>query len=213
TWVQDETTAGLNYYYDALKAKLPSWRGTAEARTDWQQKLRLRTSPPIVDPDLIPASYVVPTSAARTIWTNRQTEIATFRAGIAGQTSLDPILQAALGTGITVAALRVIENAATRGESITRRLDQLHLSQAGFDQLLRVDDLRAAHQPVEPAEWDAVYDILTQAWKTGRNLAWREAEQQASITLSPDHFLVPPPDPNVFPPPPPRELNAWRPSP
>jgi hypothetical protein len=40
-------------YWTLLKAKLPRWRASAEARATWQRSLRIRSSAPIVDPDLI----------------------------------------------------------------------------------------------------------------------------------------------------------------
>jgi hypothetical protein len=53
-WIAEEQKAGFHSeYWRALKAMLPRWRATAEARHDWEQALQNRTQSPIIDPDLI----------------------------------------------------------------------------------------------------------------------------------------------------------------
>ena len=141
--------------------------------------------------------------------------ISTFRSGLETQrgaaataaAGLDAIIASTLGA--TRQDLLAVDDAATRGEPIVRRLDQLSLAQPAFDQLVRVARLLAANQPVLPAEWDAVYDILVQAWKSRSTREWRDQER-ATLTLSPGFFRLPPADPQQFPPLPPGELPSWR---
>ena len=216
-WKTAETTANLAYW-QALKALLPRWRASAEARADWQRVLRIRSSAPFVDPDLITKDYLGPPTGTQppwSLWTQRSQAISTFRSGLETQVSgaanaaagYDAVVSSTLGA--TRQDLLAVDDAAARGEPIARRLSQLSLSQPAFDQLVRVARLLAAGQPVLPGEWDAVYDILVQVWKSRLAREWRDAER-TSLTLGPDAFRLPPTDPQQFPPKPPRELPTWR---
>jgi hypothetical protein len=216
-WKTAETQAGLEYW-QALKAALPTWRAPVEARTDWQRALRIRSRSPIVDPDLITQDYLRPprgTQPPWSLWTGRRSAIDGLRAGLVTQRTaaaspaagLDAIVNATLGA--TTQDLLAVDDAAARGAPIARRLDQLSLSQPAFDTLVRVARLLAANQPVLPTEWQAVYDVLVQAWKSRNACEWREAER-ATLTLSPDFFRLPPVDLRAFPPAPQRELPRWR---
>ena len=72
-WVLNEKTAGL-VYWKALRAKLPIWRARPELRQAWQQALRARSQPPIVDPDVIGADdfqHVIPGDPAFDLWKKR----------------------------------------------------------------------------------------------------------------------------------------------
>jgi hypothetical protein len=215
-WTTAETQAGLEYW-QARKASLPRWRASADARTDWQRVLRIRSGPPIVDPDLITTDYLRPPASTLppwSLWSQRSNAIGTFRSGLQAQreaaatetAGLDAIITSTLGA--TRPDLLAVDDAATRGEPIARRLDQLSLTQPAFDQLVRVARLLKANQTVLPAEWDAVYDILVQAWKSRSTREWRD-EERVTLTLSPDSFRLPPADPQQFPPPSP-ELPDWR---
>jgi hypothetical protein len=59
TWYNEEVKQGflekdgLGKYWQALKARLPRWRASAEARQEWQQALRLCSRAPLIDPDLL----------------------------------------------------------------------------------------------------------------------------------------------------------------
>jgi hypothetical protein len=217
TWKTEETQANLEYW-QARKASLPRWRGSVEARLDWQRALRIRSSPPLVDPDLIGKEYLRPpttTQPAWSLWTNRSNAIKAFRDNLQTQVKgaateaagLDAIVSTVLGASLQ--DLMTVDAAAARGEPIARRLDQLGLSQPAFDALIGVARLLAANQIVLPAAWDAVFDILVQVWKSRSSLTWRN-EERGALTLSPDFFRFPPVDPQRFPPPPPPDLPRWR---
>jgi hypothetical protein len=217
TWRTEEAQANLEYW-QARKASLPRWRGSVEARHDWQRTLRIRSSPPLIDPDLIAKEYLPPPITSQppwSLWSQRSTAIQNFRHNLETQVKgaaspaagLDAIISSVLGTSRQ--DLLAVEDASTRGESIARRLDQLGLSQPAFDELISVARLLAANEAVLPTEWDAVFDILVQVWKSRSRLAWRD-EERNTLTLGPDFFRFPPVDPQQFPPPPPPELPRWR---
>lgn len=219
-WIAEEQQANLTYW-QALKARLPKWRSSPDARADWRRALRVRTGPPLIDPDQIGRDHLAPPSGptpnpALTLWTTRaaalQQNAAAVRALREGSASaragLDAVLDEALG--IDRMGLLAIDDLVQQGQAIAGRLDQLGLSNAAFDQLVRVAKLLAGNQAVYATEWQAVYDILTQTWKLRNRVAWRDEEQQNGLLLSPDYFRVPIPDPAVFPPPPRPALPAWR---
>jgi hypothetical protein len=209
-WVTKEADQSLEYW-GTLKARLPLWRASSETRQEWQRLLRRRMSSPIIDPDLLSQDYLIPPRTAIPpwdIWMRRQGEIEAARHQIATASSLNVMVQDTLG--VSLADLLAIDDASAQGEPIVRRLDQLFgLSQAAFDHLVRVGRLAQANQSIQPEERNAFYDILTQAWKRGKSLDWK-TEERPAITLSPDHFRLPPPDPLVFPPPQRRSLPRWR---
>src|SRR5262249_44815068 len=154
-WIAEEQQANLDYWA-ALKARLPKWRASAEVRADWRHALRVRMRPPLVDPDLIDRDHLATGSAhpASTLWNARSTALQQYgswlravREGSANaRAGLDAILGRALG--IDVAGLMSIEALDAQGQAITGRLDQLGLSNAAFDQVVRVAKLVAAKQRV-----------------------------------------------------------------
>ena len=53
-WARQEQQRGLDReYWRTLKARLPRWCATPEARQAWQQALRIHSGAPLIDPDLI----------------------------------------------------------------------------------------------------------------------------------------------------------------
>jgi hypothetical protein len=60
-------------------------------------------------------------------------------------------------------------------------------------------------------EWLAIASILVQAEKRRQFSQWREAEKAKKLTLCPDCFCIPKPDPKLFPPPNKfSQLPEWR---
>jgi hypothetical protein len=213
-WSQAEQAAGITYW-EARKAALPPWRSRADARIDWQRALRVRMSPTLIDPDLITRGHLKPPGAANpalAIWNLRSSSIAAFRATLdaAPKTAVgfDGIVQSTLG--IAVNDLQEIAAAGQRGEAIGKRLDQLGLSFTAFNRLVKVAALLDANQTVLTHEWRDAFDILTQVWKGRNGVQWRRDERAIPLTLSPDYFQVPPPDPLTFPPPPRPQPIAFR---
>jgi hypothetical protein len=222
-WAADEKTAGLDTnYWQTLKAHLPKWRASFEARQAWKQALAMRTRDPIIDPDLIDFGDLRDSMAGKAFdilksridWLRKRRSDPSTRTGLveirgAGDLAgFKAIVKAALG--IDPQVLVTLSDDNKKGQSIEARLEQLNLTNASFTYLLRVRDLAANGQPIIDAEWEAVYSILVQAQKRRRYAAWREEERIAGIILAPDHFRIPEPTAITFPPPKPRKFDPWR---
>ena len=88
-WLAQETQPDLSVYWKVLKARLPRWRASHEARQAWQQALTMRSQPPLIDPDLLRPNDLVKTEIteppysfwkARTVWVkDRLTKLRTLR--------------------------------------------------------------------------------------------------------------------------------------
>jgi hypothetical protein len=234
TWKneEDDPTTGVSYW-TALKARLPRWLASAEARADWQRALRLRMRAPIIDPDLIGPLHIknaFGTATAWLLWVDRSLAVkkqwdALRAAWVAATTplagtplaGLDAILVFSSPTspqstslGITASELLKLDEAQAKGTSIAPRLVQLSLTNEAYSYLVRVAQLATQNQQVLSYEWDAVYAILIEVWKRRTVVAWHDAERKSGITLSPDHFHLPPANPNIVPLPTRPELPAWR---
>jgi hypothetical protein len=129
-WRQEEQSLGLEYW-SALKAKLPRWRASLEARQEWLQALRTRNQLPIIDPDLITTGIskgelknLVPGDPAYALWQKRDIEINeptsgqlnTLRVANASKdlAGLNTILERTLS--LTVAQFLAIAEARDKGE-------------------------------------------------------------------------------------------------
>jgi Tc toxin complex TcA C-terminal TcB-binding domain len=198
-WVQQEKTAGL-VYWKALKAKLPRWQASSESRQGWQQALRVRSQPPIIDPTVMGTDdlqHVIPGDTAFDVWKERYDRIAVLRDGLkttreaAPDTlaGLDRIIKEALG--FESADLESIDRERQAGYSVEKRLEQLNLINSAFNYLMRIRGLAKANQPITDSEWGIVYATLAQA-KIQREFAeMRAQEQEKHIILSPDLFKIP----------------------
>lgn len=216
-WIGEETQAGMDVaYWKAVKARLPLWRALAEVRQGWQQALRTRNQPPLIDPDLIgPGDLQNPESgdAAYDLWKTRrnwvESQLTTLSALPKDLTGFDTIVENTLGVPAT--DLVDLDEQQEEGNSITARLEQLTLPRDAFSYLLRLRDLLDNNAPVLDSEWQDVYSILVQVQKRREFAEWREQERTQNLILAPEHFKIPsPPSPPQFPPPEPEPLPAWR---
>jgi hypothetical protein len=195
-WLAEEAKPATGVlYWNALKAKLPRWRSSADARQSWQQMLRNRCRTPIIDPDIIgPADFRNPAAGdpAFDCWQSRDgeleamlTHLKTAPLTLAG---LDTLLQEI--PGVSAAALLNIGDSQEKGHVISDRLAQLCLENAAFNYLLRIGRLLQALQPVLDIEWENLYAILIQVWKRKNAARWREEERSLKILASPDFFRI-----------------------
>ncbi|MCI0723916.1 MAG: peptidoglycan-binding protein, partial [Acidobacteria bacterium] len=77
-WAAEEANLQLTYW-QALKARLPRWRASVEARQAWREALCIRSRPPLIDPDLLTGVNFPYTTAGRQahqIWQARKTWVA-----------------------------------------------------------------------------------------------------------------------------------------
>lgn len=215
-WINEEENplTGV-FYWNALKAKLPRWRSSGEARQLWQQALRNHSQSAIIDPDLIgpgDLKKAAPGDPAFDLWKAREGEISTQLAQLAAApktlVGLDTIFQSILG--ISVAQFLAIAADQEKGNAVSDRLAQLSLEVAEFNYLLRVARLANQTQPILDLEWENVYSILVQVWKRQQSAQWREAEKTQNILLSSDFFQIPSPTPIQVPSKEPKVADIWR---
>jgi hypothetical protein len=223
-WRKAEDHAGLKYW-DMVKARLPRWRASVEARQAWQQALRARSAPAIIDPDLLRATHFRPRriSPALDLCHSRATQLDTVANGFQPATrtkaGLETLLEDALGPFASDGlppnkdGLHTLLSNAIKKNVASERLDQLGISRTALDFLARMYGL-LAQTPVQKLtndEWDEIAAILTQAWKMRQTAAWREEERTSQITLSSDWFKIPvSASTTQFPPPKPPDPPAWR---
>jgi hypothetical protein len=194
-WLAQETTAGLSTeYWQAVKARLPRRRATAEGRQQWQRALAMRSGPVVIDPDLVEVGNLngLAADAALKIWQARHdwvnktlSDMAALPKTVAG---FDAIVEATLS--IPVPDLLALDESRKNGEGIQTRLDQMPLTNPAFVYLLKVRQLVAAAQPITQSEWESVHSILVEVTKRRRSAEWRDEERLAGIALSPDFFAA-----------------------
>lgn len=215
-WIDEEKNAGMDVrYWAALKARLPLWRSTIEARNHWQSALQARSRMPLIDPDLIgPADLAEPSDGnppfetwkARDEWiTDTLSEFAGVEKTLNG---LDTMVQTTLG--VPVEELESLAAQRKAGNDITSRLRQLSLPLNAFTLVLRIRDLLSDQQPVLKSEWEDLYSILAQAQKHRNYADWQKEEREQGIILDPDYFMIPARPVDEFPAKAPAPLPAWR---
>lgn len=220
-WITEEQTKNIvlrpDQFWIALKEPdLTPWLATTEARQAWQQALRIRSQPPIIDPDLIGQldfKNPNPADPAYTIWQNRgnqrDQQLTNWGNQVGNQPgNIDTLIASVLGTPVTdlvdLAARR------TKGEDISARLDQLSIDLDAFLRLLDLRKLILSNAPVLDDEWKEFYSILLQTWKRRQFATWRDEEEQQNILLSPDYFVIPAPSLLPLVPQPTMVLVKWR---
>jgi hypothetical protein len=194
-WLQEEQDTGnpVPYWY-ARKAMLPPWRASLEQRVKWQNTLRSKSLPPIIDPDLIDAGDIarpIDGDPAYELWKERHNDV---------EEALKKITQKRIRDGLEVVLITYIHTTGQElkalaqdeqdGYSIDAYLKQLRLSRPAFNQLLTMVRLLEQNEPVLASEWEEVDAILLQTWKESMYSQWRKEEQSKHLTLSPDHFVV-----------------------
>ena len=228
TWIAEEAgdaiVLGPRDFWIALNEPkdLRKWLSTMEARQAWQESLRHRSQPSVIDPDLIPANYLADPlmGTARTRWKERYGAISQLIKDYTDQlkaTQLDGGDELAYFSGIIEEAVgvpssRLLEFEAKRsgGRAIEKELAQLTLSDRAFNYLLKFrHSLEEANRMLD-AEWQSVFSILVQVWKERQFARWRDEEGQDGITLSQDHFQLPVPSETVLLPQSPASLPEWR---
>ncbi len=192
-WLNEESSAGVTYW-TARKAKLPLWRASTDQRAQWHTALAQRSSPPIIDPDVVgPSDFVNPVSGdpAFDLWQARTN----WLQPLLNQTNptnigeVDTAITAALGIkGTDLVDLSQQEAA---GTDVSTRLAQLGLTPNAFDTLVGIRSLKEGGVPVLPAEWDTFWSILAQCMKQLRFPVWLQDEAAQNILLGPDSFQPP----------------------
>ena len=224
TWRQTEDDAGLTYW-DEVKAQAPRWRAPAEARQAWQQALRARSAPAIIDPDLLRETHFRArrVNPALALWQSRGTEVdglvTGYQPSSKTKAALESLIEEALGPFASAGLLagqdgmHVLLQDALNNNVSSARLDQLTVSRAAIGFLARMQALLAQTPPqkLTASEWSDISAILTQVTKLRSTAAWREEERAQGLTQSPDWFKIPVfATLTQFPPPSPPDPPTWR---
>lgn len=198
-WLQQEQTQGL-VYWQALKARLPRWRASLEARLTWQQALHARSLPPILDPQVVEAGYlrnVLPGDPAFDVWKVRSDRLVAWHDALKAAreaapdslSGLDSLLQATFG--VAPADLELLDQAQKAGQAVEKRFEQLQLDNGAFTFLMRLHELARSAQPITAAEWEIVYATLANVKNTLAAAADQAEERDKKLFLTPDFFKVP----------------------
>lgn len=224
TWVSEEKAKGITLgpklFLIALKEPpLLPWLAEPTMRRMWQQTLRLRSQPALIDPDLIPRTHLKELKGdAFDLWNQRaewigkrikalSDAVAMAATPLAG---LDAIILAA--TGATAKSLDELSADHAAGKRIAPRLEQLTLPLEALQHLVRLRQLLVNGLPLMEEDWDSIYSILVQVEKRRELAEWRDQEKGKAISLTFEFFRIPPPPAPSIPPvsAPQIVLNRWR---
>lgn len=215
----DDNGNGLDVsYWLALKARLPRWRTSSEARQTWRQALAMRSQAPLIDPDrnqitdLSAEGYRTPAYSimnARKAWLKRkegllqdlQTSTTTPESAINAMFTETnklgiPVL------GVSIPDLVALSEQRTRGESITARLQQLNMSRRAFNYILGIIKQVQAGVELADYQWHDIHSIVLRIAKERLTAKWRTEEQAAELYLSYDFFRIREIEPDL--------LKPWR---
>jgi len=219
-WIDEEENLALLFgpklfWLPIDAADTPAiWLATLAEREQWEETLRRRSRPPLIDPNnLTPSNFRsnLPqglTNPALSLWTERGDWLETILSAIqqareSEATALDS-LQAALAAselGISTTILDELATALSQGQDLQPRLEQLSLTRPEYNFLTRIYELTGLNATIATSEWEQVDAILGQMRKRREYADWQQAEQQAEISLNSALFTLRPDDetPNESP--------------
>ncbi|MBV6447992.1 neuraminidase-like domain-containing protein [Nitrosomonas sp.] len=221
-WRDDERISDIElspkHFWISLKSprddELPLWRSSFESRQLWQDALRSRSQPSVIDPDIIDQGDLkdpVAGNVAFDLMQEREGAIANKLSWLQTQSKTLSGLEASFQEiiGLQVTGFLDIARTQDQGHSISDRLAQLTLDFPAFNYLVRICKLAKEEQTILDTEWGDVHAILIQIWKRSQSAEWRAREKDRDVTLRPDLFQIPPTIPQT-PMPAPPVVNLWR---
>lgn len=180
---------------------------TLAEREQWEEALRRRSCPPLIDPNnLTPSNFRsdLPqglTNPALSLWTERgdwlETILSAIQQARESETTAIDSLQAALAAselGISTTILDELATALSQGQDLQPRLEQLSLTRPEYNFLTRIYELTGLNATIATSEWEQVDAILGQMRKRREYADWQQAEQQAEISLNSALFTMRPDD-------------------
>lgn len=210
-WIaQEQGTIELSvrqFWLALEEPKLISWRASTGERQLWQQMLQRNSQPSLITPYLInPANFVDPENGnpAFDLWQTR------FDFAEQRRQALQSVRETAANSlqglenlfnestlGLAVSILPELANLETSGQSISARLQQLGLSRKAYVFLRRLHQLAVENSSILDSEWAEAYNIFYKLEEQLLYSQWRQQEQDAGITLSPDFFTIPDTEPEL----------------
>lgn len=181
-----------------LHCELLTWQ-LHRLHDSWKQQdtsgSSLKGHLPIIDPDIVREADLKdpsPENPAYSLWKDRKdwikkklAELKTARESESKHLKgFDKVVTSAIAP---IDDLLALAEDRKNGLEVESRLTAIHLSSAAFSHLLLLRSL-AASDSVMKSEWTDLYAISMQVLKERMYSAWREAEQQKNIVLSPKYF-------------------------
>ena len=222
-WVEEENELvfGPKLFWLPVEPSAPAnpWQAAPAERAEWQEALGRRSSRPAIDPDQIPANYVIvvavfiglasqgdelaltasqPPLGTMALWQQRREwidgRLEAVSAARQNQPTLLATLQAALSAstvGVGLDDFAELANMDAEGRDLGPRLAQLNLTTTEYRFLAGIRELAQGNASVSSDTLQEVDAILVQAEKRREFAEWRLEEQAAEITLHPHRFVVP----------------------
>lgn len=210
--LDDENSVEIQQQWMLRKAALPRWRASTAQRTAWLNALAEHQERPIIDPELIgPGALKEPIEEDdafdlwKARWERMHGDAADFPVGggngwladVEAHTAFD-LNNAGELEMLTKEFLGHVEDSLTAlreqqedGIDIRPRLAQLDLSPAAFNQLLTCHDILVASPgSLTAEEKTSIQRILAGVQAKRHRFADRLEEQDESITLSQDFFII-----------------------
>ena len=225
-WVAEENDLGLIFGPALfwLPVEPPTadnaWQASPAERTEWQDALARRSARPVIDPDQIPANYIIviavfaapnqggelgfvtpqpqPPLTAMTLWQQRREWIDARLEALSAARQNQPNglarFEAALGAstlGVGLDAFAELASMDAEGRDLGPRLAQLNISKPEYQFLAGIRELAQGNATITSDMWQEVDAVLVESEKRREFAEWRLAEQSAEITLHPHRFVVP----------------------
>jgi hypothetical protein len=165
--------------------------------------LRTRSTPPLIDPDLIDVADLknpVAGDPAFALWSQRQQWIHPLVRVLVRPTlgPSGPIPMALLRLdaefetdgGLDLAELDDVANNRVPGVELGPRLQQLDLTYADYEEVVRLRRVAAAGGDLLPEEWGELHAIRREIRKRRMSAKWCAEEKSAGVTLRPDLFQI-----------------------
>ena len=221
-WRTEEQTIKLAPPFFCLSTVEPALnplRATADERASWRAELEKNSTPPIIDPDLIPETFLAANSETiQTLWNSRRALIGDgrgrrpddparvsgtmFDAIAADINNVQSLKRRLMDTdlssnaivnlhsfGFQDADLDNMQQALRDGKPLEVNAAQYGLTASELRLLIEVLNLGV---DADASDWSNVHHILVQAEKRRHQYPlWRAEEQAAGLSLGPDHFRIP----------------------
>ena len=220
-WIEEEQDRNLRlgpqHFWMPLakQPEPPVWLGSLSERETWEEALKRRMQPAIIDPHHLKRGHLLRTvlppsgglenaailapvnTPASTLWEERKewsssrTEALIQALGdlASSRDALDDVLNAsALGGGLTLLEELLVQSRS--GLNLGARLEQLTLTRKEFFFLERFYDNVDAGVDLRREEWDELIAILISIEKRRLTQVWQQQERNTDITLRPQLFSL-----------------------
>jgi hypothetical protein len=221
SWLDEEKPISASGYWNLCKARLPAWRANTDQRLAWQEALRQRSGPAVVDPDVFGPERLRFTikedakAGAFRLHEQRADDLHKKRGSLKqsheqamntgkGAEWIQKRLQAddlvhdgsiiVHALGISEVEFETLKSGKLTGKDLAARSAQFGLTPFELSNLIKAYQL--AEQGIGIDEfWEEIYGTLIEIEKfCWINPIWKQEEINSSIIVGPDHFVLAPDD-------------------